>query len=81
MTTPQKLSVVMVFDADPETGLPFAVGEPVRCDSLEKAIRLAQGLADKHAGVIAWSRTAVPNLGEYGDPEILFQAGEISDLE
>lgn len=81
MTTPQKLSVVLVFDADPETGLPFAVGEPTQCESSEKAVRIARGLADKHAGVIAWCRSAIPNLGEYGEPEVLFQAGEIGDLD
>lgn len=81
MTNPTKLIVVMTYDADPETGLPFAAAEPIQCDSSEKAIRLAQGLVDKHAGVIAWSRAAVPDLGEYGEPEILFQAGEIGDVE
>jgi hypothetical protein len=40
-----------------------------------------QRISEKHAGVIAWSRAALPDLGEYGDPEILFQAGEIGDLE
>lgn len=29
MADPAKLIVVMVYDADPETGLPFAVGEPM----------------------------------------------------
>ena len=81
MADPTKLIVVMAYDADPETGLPFAAGEPIQCDNSEKAVRLAQGLADKHAGVIAWSRAAVPDLGEYGEPEILFQAGEIGGLD
>lgn len=81
MADPTKLIVVLVYDADPETGLPFAVGEPIQCDNSEKAIRIARGLAEKHAGVIAWSRAALPDLGEYGEPEILFQAGEIGNLE
>ena len=81
MADPAKLIVVMVYDADPETGLPFAVGEPMQFDTSEKAIRVAQGLANKHAGVIAWARTAIPDLGEYGDPEILYQAGEIGDMD
>ena len=81
MVDPKKLNVVMVYDADLETGLPFAAAEPIQCETAEKAIRIARGLSEKHAGVIAWSRAALPDLGEYGDPEILFQAGEIGDLE
>lgn len=81
MADPKKLIVVMVYDADPETGLPFAAGEPIQCDNSEKAIRMARGLAEKHAGVIAWTRNAIPDLGEYGEPEILYQAGEIGDME
>ncbi|MEP0332161.1 MAG: hypothetical protein ABJM26_04860 [Anderseniella sp.] len=81
MPDPTKLIVVMVYDADPETGFPFAVAELIQCDNTEKTIRIAHGLAQKHAGVIAWSRAAVPDLGEYGDHEILFQAGEIVDLD
>ncbi|NNJ74320.1 MAG: hypothetical protein HKP56_04110 [Anderseniella sp.] len=81
MADPAKLIVVMMYDADPETGLPYAAGEPMQFDNSEKAIRVAQGLADKHAGVIAWARSATPDLGEYGEPEILYQAGEIGDLD
>jgi hypothetical protein len=30
---------------------------------------------------LAWSRDADPTLGDYGPPTILFQAGEIPEME
>jgi len=51
----------------------------IRCISL--AIRTAKALADKHAGVIAWSREANPDIGEYGEPTTLFLSGEVPDME
>lgn len=81
MTTPTRLIVVMAFDLDPETDEPFPAGEPIQADSEERAIRTAKSLAGKHTGVIAWSRTADPNIGEYGEPEILFQSGQVGELD
>lgn len=81
MTNPGKLIVVLAFDPDPETGELLPAGEPVQAESEDRAIRTAKALAGKHAGVVAWSRTAQPDIGEYGEPQILFQAGEIGELE
>jgi len=82
--TPQqkmpKLIVVMAFDHDEDGELQVAFG-PAEQQSEERAIRTAQALASKHAGVIAWSREANPALGEYGEPETLFQAGEVPEME
>jgi hypothetical protein len=36
---------------------------------------LTKGLADKQAGVVAWSREANPQIGKCGKPNELFQAG------
>jgi hypothetical protein len=47
----------------------------------ERAIRVAKGLAPKHAGVIAWSREARPDIGEYGPPTPLFVSGDVPDME
>ncbi|MCC0035510.1 MAG: hypothetical protein H6887_09640 [Hoeflea sp.] len=33
------------------------------------------------AGAIAWSREAIADLGEYGEQTVIFQAGQIGDLE
>jgi hypothetical protein len=38
-------------------------------------------LATKHAGVVAWSREANPAIDENGPPTMLFQAGEVLDME
>jgi len=38
-------------------------------------------LAAEHIGVIAWTREANPAIGEYGEPTILLQAGDIPDME
>lgn len=41
----------------------------------------AQALDGKHAGVVAWSREAQPDIGEYGEPTLIFQSGEIPNME
>lgn len=82
--TPQqkmpKLIVVMAFDRDSEGELQPAF-DPMEQQSEERAIRIAQALAPKHAGVIAWSREANPALGEYGEPKTLLVSGEVPDME
>ena len=75
-----KLIVVMAFDRDEDGELVTAFG-PAEQQSEERAIRTARALADKHAGVIAWSREANPAVGEYGEPTTLFQAGDVPDME
>jgi hypothetical protein len=54
---------------------------PEQQQSEDRAVRIAKGLAEKHAGVIAWSRVADMALGEYGKPEVLFTAGAVPDME
>lgn len=82
--TPQrklpKLIVVMAFDRNEEGELLTAFG-PAEQQSQDRAVRTARALADKHVGVIAWSREADIELGEYGPPTVLFQAGDVPDME
>lgn len=75
-----KLIVVMAFDRDSEGELQPAF-DPMEQQSEERAIRTAQALASKHAGVIAWSREANPALGDYGEPKTLFLSGHVPDME
>jgi len=75
-----KLIVVVAFDKDDE-GTPQAVYGPAEQQSEERVVRTATSLAVKHYGVIAWSREADITLGEYGPPTILFQAGEVPEME
>ncbi|KQZ97784.1 hypothetical protein ASD64_16380 [Mesorhizobium sp. Root157] len=75
-----KLIVVMAFDKDDDGNLLTAFG-PADQRTEERAVTLARSLADKHVGVIAWSREANPDLGEYGPPTTLFTAGDVPDME
>lgn len=75
-----KLIVVMAFDRDEEGELQ-PVFEPLEQQSEDQAIRTAQALADKHAGVIAWSREDNPLSGEYGGPNMLFVSGDVPEME
>jgi hypothetical protein len=54
---------------------------PADQKSEERVIRLAKTLAAKHAGVIAWSREAHPDIGEYGPPTTLFVGGDMPEME
>jgi hypothetical protein len=53
--------------------------EPKVCPSEASARELAGRLALTHAGVIAWSRTGDPDLGDWGPPEVLVRTGVIPD--
>lgn len=80
MSTKGKLIVLAAFNKDDEGNLVPAF-DPRQVDTEDRAKREARLIADSHAGVVAWSRDADPGLGEYGPPVVLFQAGEIPDLE
>jgi hypothetical protein len=80
MATPTKLIVMMAFDRDAEGELRPAF-EPQEMPSEGRAISAAKALVGRHAGVIAWSREAQPDIGEYGPPHELFRHGDVADLE
>lgn len=80
MSDPTHLIIVMAFDRDDEGEL-FAAFEPRQFESEGRAKSEARMLSDKHAGVIAWSRKAEPDLGEYGPPEELARYGDVPDME
>ncbi len=75
-----KLIVVVAFDRG-EDGELFPAFGPADQQTEDRAIRTARGLVDKHAGVIAWSREANPDIGEYGPPVTLFVAGDVPEME
>ncbi len=77
---PVRLIVVMAFDRSDEGELVPAF-EAVQFDVEERAVRTSRDLAPKHVGVIAWVREAEPDVGEYGPPTILFQSGEVPEME
>ncbi|MGN8023020.1 hypothetical protein ACTJJ7_20135 [Phyllobacterium sp. 22229] len=77
---PVRLIVVMAFSRSDEGELVPAF-EAMQFEVEDRAIRTARDLAGKHVGVIAWTREAQPDIGEYGPPTVLFQSGEVPDME
>ena len=73
---PHTLHVVQAFEQRDGGIVPL---EPKACPSAASARGLANQLAGTHAGVIAWSRTGDPDLGDWGPPEVLVRTGVIPD--
>jgi len=72
--------VLAAFDKG-EDGELVPAFEPREMPSEERAVREAKGMASRHVGVIAWSRPADPKLGEYGEPVLLFQFGDVPEMD
>ncbi|MDR6635524.1 hypothetical protein J2X72_004338 [Phyllobacterium sp. 1468] len=77
---PAHLIVVVAFSRA-DNGLLVPAYDPMQFDTPEEATRMARYLAVKCAGVLAWIRDAQPEAGGYGSPTILFQSGDVPDLE
>jgi hypothetical protein len=80
MATKGKLIVLAAFVKNDDGELVPAF-EPLQVDTEERAKHEAGVMADQYAGVVAWSREADLGLGEYGPPVVLFQKGEIPEME
>jgi hypothetical protein len=76
----QKLVVLMAFDRNEEGALQPAF-EPRQMPDERRAIQSAKEMATRHAGVIAWSRSADARIGDYGPPVELYRAGDVPDLD
>lgn len=76
-----KLIVLAAFDKDEDTGELRPAFEAREMRDEDYAKRQARMLKDQHTGVIAWSREAQPDIGEFGPPEILVVYGEVPDME
>ncbi|RYE07403.1 MAG: hypothetical protein EOP22_18025 [Hyphomicrobiales bacterium] len=75
-----KLIVLLAFDKDEEGNLQPAF-EPREMQDERRAVATARLMALNHAGVITWMREANLARGEYGPAEVLYQAGEVPDLD
>lgn len=75
-----KLIVLAAFNENDDGEL-LPAFDPYQVDSEEKARYKAQMIAHAHAGVIAWSRTADLDNGEFGEPKVIFQHGKIPEME
>ncbi len=80
MSEHAKLIVLVAFDYDEDGNLQPAF-EPREMPNEDRAKLAAADLAKLHAGVIAWSRTADPQLGEYGEPVELARHGAVPEME
>jgi hypothetical protein len=80
MSTNGPLIVLAAFDRNEEGWLVPAF-DAREVDTEEHAVREGRLLARQYAGVVAWSHDADPAFGDYGPPQVLFQAGEIPELE
>ena len=56
-------------------------GEAQDRQSAHAAIRMAEEMARKHGGAVAFSRTGDPNIGEFGDALVLKTFGEVPSLD
>ncbi len=79
-TQPTTLIVVMAFEDDGDGGLRAAF-EPREFQSEQRAKIEAGSLINAYPAVIAWSREARPDVGEYGEPEVLFSFGPVPEME
>lgn len=77
---PSQLIVLMAFDRDDEGVLQPAF-EAREMPDERRAVTAAKLLSHQHVGVITWRREANPAIGEFGPPEILFQDGDVPDLD
>lgn len=80
IAAPSKLIVLMAFDRDDE-GVLRPAFEAREMPDEQRAVRVAKGLAHRHDGVIAWSRSARLDIGEFGEPTELYRAGEVPDMD
>jgi hypothetical protein len=77
---PTYLIVLLAFDRDEEGELRDAF-EPREMPSEDRAIRAAKTIAGQHAGIIAWSRSARPDTGDFREPNVLFRHGDIPEMD
>lgn len=81
VTKPTKLIVLLAFVRDDEGELQPAF-EPREVPSEDKAKMDARRMAalGTYAGVITWSRSADLVNGEFGEPVVLFQHGDVPEM-
>jgi hypothetical protein len=80
--TPTKLIVYLAFVKDEEGELRPAF-DPREAQSEGAAKQQARILwsSGKYAGALAWWRSADLVNGEFGDPVVIFQEGEVPEME
>jgi len=68
--------LVQAFEAG--RGGNLKAGAPIACKTESGALRTAERLALSKMGVIAFSSTGAPEMGDYDDkPTVIFRQGEL----
>ena len=75
-----KLIVLCAFDRN-EDGSLQAAFEPREMQDERRANSTAREMSHRHVGVITWVREVDPAAREYGPSEVLYQSGDIPDLD
>lgn len=79
---PTKLIVYLAFVRDEEGELqPAFEAREAQSESTAKQQAAMLWGSGKYAGAIAWWRSADLVNGEFGDPVVLFQQGDVPDME
>lgn len=73
----ETINVVQPFDRAKRGLVPCQV---LQFKTADEAARRAGLLADKHAGVVAYSMDVDEEGGDYGTPRVLFESGEVPEL-
>lgn len=73
----ETIHVVQPFDQGNKGLVP---GQVSQYKSADEAARRAERLADKHAGIIAYSMDVDEESGEYSKPRVLFKCGDVPEL-
>ena len=55
-------------------------GQVLQFKTADEAARRARLMADKHAGIVAYSMDVDEESGDYGAPLVLFQSGEVPEF-
>jgi hypothetical protein len=74
----ETIHVVQPFDRVKKGLIPSR--QVLQFKTADEAARRAALLADKHAGVVAYSMDVDEESGEYGTPRVLFESGEVPEL-
>ena len=73
----ETVHVVQPFD---QVNNSLKPGQVLQFKTADEAARRAGRLADKHAGVIAYSMDVDEESGDYGTPRVLFESGDVPEL-
>jgi hypothetical protein len=77
---PTTLIVLAAFNRNSDGALVPAF-DPREMLSERSAVEQAKAKVGAFAGIVAWTREAKPEEGEFGDPVVLFRHGDVPEME